>query len=206
MTRLAILGAGGHGRVVADAAALSGRWQEIVFYDDRWPQSLHSGVWPIVGNALQLFCDRLDGELIVAIGDNRTRLEKSRELHLAGARLANVVHPRAVVSAHARFGAGVMVCAGAVVNVGAAVGDACIINSLAVIEHDCVLADGVHVSPGAALGGAVRVGLRSWVGIGACVRPLIDIGSDAIVGAGAVVVKPVADATVVVSPASAARP
>jgi sugar O-acyltransferase (sialic acid O-acetyltransferase NeuD family) len=202
MKRLAILGASGHGKVVADAAVASG-WDEVVFYDDAWPARSANGRWPVVGDSSALV-DVLDGHdgVVVGIGNNRTRLDLTRKLIGSGAHLVTIVHPRAVVSRYAEIADGTVAFAGAVVNVDSTVGRSCIINTAATIDHDCALADGVHVSPGAHLAGGVTVGEASWIGIGASVKQLVRIESDVIVGAGAVVVGNVpAEQTVVGVPA-----
>ena len=79
--------------------------------------------------------------------------------------------------------------AGAVINACASVGEHCIINTRAVVEHDNVIEDYVHISPNAALGGTVRVGEQTHIGIGASVRNNIEICEGCIIGAGAAVVK-----------------
>ena len=206
MRRLAILGASGHGRVIADAALAAG-WEAVAFYDDAWPGVSASGPWQVVGRTADLRRDaaQLDGA-VVGIGDNVTRLVKLRELLAGGALLVSVVHPDAVVSARAEVGQGSVLLAGAVLNPFARLGRGCIVNSGASVDHDCQLADGVHVSPGAHLGGGVRVGEASWIGIGASVIQGVSIGAGATVGAGAAVVDDVADgATVVGVPARPVR-
>ena len=197
---LAILGAGGHGRVVAECAELAG-WTDIVFFDDaEMPDAMH---WPVAGTTDDLVqgLGAFDG-VVVAIGVNALRLERSRTIIARGGRLATLVHPNAAMSPRAVLGAGTVVLAGAVVSVGARLGDAVIVNSGATVDHDCILADGVHVSPGAHLAGGVTVRERSWIGIGAVVRELISIGSDVTIGAGAVVIQPALDGqTLVGNPA-----
>lgn len=188
MSRLAILGASGHGKVVADLAEEAG-WAEIVFFDDRWPALTAVGAWSVKGNTQDLLqsLSLMDG-VIVAIGVNKIRMEKYRLLQQHGAALVCLIHPSAMISRYSHIGCGTVVMAGAVVNVDARIGDACIVNTGATIDHDCVLEDAVHISPGAHLAGDVRVREYSWVGIGATVRQQIVIGRDVIVGAGAVVV------------------
>lgn len=198
MKQLAILGASGHGKVVADAALRLG-WADVVFYDDRWPQRRLLGPWLVVGTTQELLEAHADIEAaIVAIGDNRVRLAKYLELSATGIRMLHLVHPSAVVSTFAEVGAGSIVVAGGVVNAFAVIGAACIVNTGATVDHDCVLADGVHVSPGAHLGGDVRVGEASWIGIGASIRNGISIGANVIIGAGASVVDDVPDSVTVV--------
>lgn len=194
MSGLLIIGAGGHGRVVADAAEESGQWKRVAFVDDRYPEIQESGEWRVLGplaSCRRWITDYPDA--IVAIGDNRTRLSRLRRLADVGYRLPVVVHPMAYVGRRALVGSGSVLMAQAAVNVGARVGDACIVNTGAVVEHDCELGDGVHISPGAALAGGVKVGECAWVGIGASVKQEVRIGVDAIVAAGAAVVRDVAD-------------
>jgi sugar O-acyltransferase (sialic acid O-acetyltransferase NeuD family) len=193
MNTLAILGASGHGKVVADVALCAG-WQRVVFFDDAWPERRHNGEWPIAGHSGHLIeqLPAFDG-VIVAIGHNPTRRDKHHWLRSAGARLVTLVHPAATVSRFASVGIGSVVMAGAVLNVDAALGEAGIANTGATIDHDNRLGEGVHISPGVHLAGGVSVGDLSWLGIGAVVRQGIRIGHGVTVGAGAVVVSDVPD-------------
>ena len=197
MNRLFVIGAGGHGAVVADAADESGYWDEINFLDD--DQSLDAVLnFPVAGTTETIFARAEQGaEFIVAIGDNRHRLGLCDRIARDGLPLATVVHPGACISKSASISAGTVVCAGAVINARARVGRACIVNTGATIDHDCILEDGVHVSPGANLAGAVRARRRAWIGIGSSVREGVTIGCDSIVGAGSAVVSDVGDALTV---------
>lgn len=198
MKRLAILGASGHGKVVADIAECVG-WQEIVFYDDAWPKLANIRDWVVAGdsgtllNSLRLF----DG-VFVAIGHNETRLAKLAILAEQGAPLVSLIHPMATLSRYSVLGVGCVVMPGGIVNIDAQLGQGCIVNTGASIDHDCLLADGVHVSPGARLAGNVTVGENSWIGIGASIRQSVHIGTRVIVGAGAVVVNDIPDQCTVV--------
>jgi len=193
MKRLAILGASGHGKVVADAAECCG-WDSVVFFDDAWPERARNGVWRVAGRTVDLLesLGNFDG-VVVAIGNNAIRYAKMDLLRKAGGVLPTIIHPSAVVSRYAALGEGSVVFAGAVVNVDAKVGCGAILNTGCSIDHDCVLGDAVHVSPGARLAGGVCVGDLSWVGIGASVRQLVRIGARAMVGAGAAVVSDLPD-------------
>lgn len=193
MKRLAILGASGHGKVVADTAECSG-WQIIEFFDDAWPQMSSLGGWPVIGKTEDLIgrVVEYDG-VLVAIGNNRVRQQKLQQLKSAGAYLPVLVHPSAVISRYANIGAGTVVFASAVVNAYALIGEGAILNTGCSVDHDCVLGDCVHVSPGARLAGSVNVGEGSWIGIGACVRQVINIGANVLIGAGAAVVCDISD-------------
>lgn len=195
---LAIMGASGHGKVVAEAALAVG-WAAVEFYDRAWPDKPQVGRWAITGNDAALLgaLDRLDG-VVVAIGNNQIRLDLLRQLRQAGAKVVSILHPMACVSASAHVGAGTVALAGAIVNADAVVGMGGILNTACSVDHDCVLGDAVHISPGAHLAGDVHVGDRSWIGIGASVRQGVRIGAGVIVGAGAAVVSDVADGVTVV--------
>lgn len=198
MKRLALLGASGHGKVVADVALCAG-WQEVVFYDDAWPTTQDNGVWKVIGDSQLLLkqASEFDG-VLVSIGNCATRWRKHLELKAAGAPLVSLIHPRACASAMASLGTGSVVMAGAVVNIDASLGEACIVNTGATIDHDCRLGDAVHVSPGAHLSGNVTVGQGSWIGLGALVKQGVTIGSRVTVGAGAVVLKSTGDDVTVI--------
>lgn len=198
MKRLAILGASGHGKVIADAALQSG-WQEVVFYDDAWPELQINSHWPVVGNTESLLQNKepIDA-VIIAIGNNTIRQDKSYQLKQSGFTLATIVHPTAIVSQFAVMGQGSFVAAGAIVHVDAQIGNFAIINTTAVVEHDCVIGEASHISPSAALAGGVTVGDCSWVGINACIKQSIKIGNNVIIGAGSTVLNNLPDDVTVV--------
>lgn len=195
--RLAILGASGHGKVVADAAETAG-WQEVVFFDDAWPGLQENGPWQVKGdtNALIGSLGEYDG-VVVGIGNNAIRANKQVQLVNAGAAVVTIIHPAAAVSSHARVGAGSVVFAQAVVNACATVGAGVIVNTGSVVEHDCVVGDFSHISPNAVLAGGARLQEQCWVGAGASVRQLLEVGKAAVVGMGAVVTKDVPAGSVV---------
>lgn len=198
MKRLAILGASGHGKVIADAALLSG-WQDVVFYDDAWPQLKSNGRWNVIGNTDSLLkLLPLDVGVVVAIGNNSIRQLKQQKLNTAGAMLVTIIHPSAVVSQYSQLGIGTVVFANATINASSVIGDGVIINTGAVIEHDCVLSDFTHLSPNSVIAGGVRVGALAWLGACASVKQLISVGENAIVGMGAVVTKDVPPGVTVV--------
>lgn len=190
--RLFIIGAGGHGKVVADAALCQGSWGEILFIDDRHPSLSSVMNFEVVGqiNNINQFSDE-DSEVIVAIGDNQIRQRLQEYALNQGFSIATVIHPRAVIAHSAKIEAGSVVFAGAVINAEANVGKGVIINTGAIIEHDCVVGNWTHICPKVGCAGGVQVGAHVWIGIGANVIQNVKIGDYAKIGAGSVVLKAV---------------
>lgn len=190
MSGLLVVGAGGHGRVVADTAVEDGRWNKIAFLDDRHKQIDCIMNWPVLGSLLQAQEYLHDyPDLIVAIGDNTLRVKLLRRYLQLGFKLPVLIHPTAFVSKIARLSPGTVVFPRAAVNVGVGIGFGSIINTGAIVDHDCLLGEGVHICPGASLAGEVKVGDYSWVGIGTSVIQRVSIGENVFIGAGSVIVK-----------------
>ncbi len=194
MTKLAILGASGHGKVIAEAAILSGKWTEIIFFDDAFPEIQSIEEWTVLGNTRDLIKNKNNfGGIIIGIGDNKIRMDKYNYLKRHDCNIVSIIHPSAIISQSVSMGFGTVVMAGAIINAYSQIGYSCIINSNAVVEHDCLLSDGVHISPGVLLAGDVSIGISTWIGIGSTVKQQITIVNDVIVGAGSVVVKDIVE-------------
>lgn len=181
MKQLIIIGAGGHGKVVADIAKKNG-YEDIRFLDDNEKLS-ECGGYPVIGRSSDSSKYRCD--MFVAIGNAEIRQKIQEQL----GNIATLIHPDAVIADDVKIGAGSVVMAGTVINSGAIIGRGCVINTGSSVDHDCILGDYVHISVGAHLAGAVEVRERTWVGIGAIVSNNLTICSDCMIGAGAVIVK-----------------
>lgn len=182
--KLVIIGASGHGKVVADIALLSGKYKEIVFLDDN---DCSKRLGDKYFGKSELAAEMLDEyELFVAIGNSKVR-EKLMSQY-KNAEVATLIHPNAVVSSSVKIGKGTVVMAGAVINADSVIGDGAIINTCASVDHDCKVEDFSHIAVGAHLCGTVNIGAHTWIGAGATVINNIEVCSDCFVGAGAVVV------------------
>jgi sugar O-acyltransferase (sialic acid O-acetyltransferase NeuD family) len=196
-SRLVIVGAGGHGKAVAETLRSAGH--EIVGFVDPNIHESHVLGLPVLGGDDLLPSLHQTGvsSAFVALGNNRLRHVVGTSLRKIGYTLPPAIHPSAVVSPSAKIGEGVLIMPLAVIGAEVCLGDFVIVNSAAVIEHDDNIAEAAHVSPGCALGGNVRVGARTLLGIGCSVRPDTTIGADVVVGAGAAVVTDVPDGSIV---------
>ena len=178
MQKLTIIGASGHGKVVADIAKLNG-YDAIQFLDDD-SNIVHCGGNPVVGRT----DNAVDGDVFVAIGnaDIRVQLSKNRKL-------ITLIHPNAVIAEDVEIGEGSVIMAGVVINAGAKIGRGCIINTSSSIDHDCVVGDYCHIAVGAHVCGTAVVGERTWIGAGATVINNVNICGGCTIGAGAVVIR-----------------
>ena len=193
--RVIIIGASGHGKVIADIVRKSGD-QVLGFLDDNRALPKIFFGFPVIGTVAE-YKEHLEADFIVAIGDARIREKIVKELE--GVSWYTAVHPSAVISdIQIRIGAGTAVMANAVINSCAGIGEPCIINSSAVVEHDNQIEDFVHISVGAKLAGNVTIGKGTWIGIGASVSNNLEICGGCMIGAGAAVVQNIREAGVYV--------
>ncbi len=186
--RLLIIGAGGHGKVVADVAMKMNTWKSIQFLDDNQELKRVLGL-EVIGKVEDALKYVHDYQFIVAIGDNSLRERIQLNLTMAQAKLALLVHPDAIIGKQVEIGKGTVVMAGVIINSCTHVGSGCIINTGSIIEHDNIIEDYVHVSPGVITGGTVRIGKGTWLGLGSKIINNVSIAGDCIVGAGAVVIE-----------------
>ena len=199
MKGLLIIRAGGHGKVIADIASTLGKWDQIAFVDDKYPDLKQVLDWPVIGGMEDFRKQRQEyPDVFVAVGDNAVRQKIITWSEEAGFHLPALIHPRAAVSRLAVIGAGTIINSQAAVNANARIGKGCIVNTGATVGHDCVLGDFVHVAPGASLAGETVIGEACWIGMRSAVIEQLTVGKGVVVGAGAVVLSDVPDQKLVV--------
>lgn len=179
---LVIIGAGGHGRVCAEIAELSG-YKKILFLDDGNAENIE-----IAGKTEDFLQYLSDCDFFVAIGNNNVRRSFLHRIMERQGQIATLIHPDSTVSAHATVGIGTAVMAGAVINTGTVIGKGAIINTCSSVDHDCRIGDFAHVAVGAHLAGTVSVGDTTFIGAGATVINNISIYENCMIGAGATVI------------------
>lgn len=185
MRKLVIIGASGHGKVVADIAKKNG-YDEIVFLDDS-DSAIGCGAYPVVGNSNDI--EGFDCDFFVAIGNAEVREKLFAKLNQLNKSIATLIHPNAVIGENVTIGRGTAVMAGAVINPSTEIGEGCIINTCSSVDHDNKIADFVHIAVGAHLCGTVSVGSNTWIGAGATISNNLSVCCNCTVGAGAVVIK-----------------
>lgn len=193
-----LIGAGGHGKVVLDALLSMGiSTQQISVYDAN-KQKLEKTLLDLPVNFEDPQTIVPGRKFHIAIGNGLIRERISSKLLALGGFLFSIIHPRAVISSYANIADGVFVAANSIVAPNANVGAGTILNHGCVIDHDCSVGRYSHVAPLASLSGGVVIGDRVLIGARSNILPGIHIGSDAVIGAGAVVTKDVVPNGVVV--------
>ena len=181
--KLAIIGASGHGKVVADIAEKNG-YDDIEFYDDD-KYLTYCGKWPVVGSTDEVPSDE-GYPVFVAIGNNKIRRKYIEKY--ADKNLITLIHPDATVAEAVSIGKGSLIVAGSVINSGTKLGTGCIVNTSSSVDHDCTIGNYCHLSPGTHICGTVEIGDGTWLGAGSIVVNNTCICDECIIGAGAVVV------------------
>ena len=185
-----LMGAGGHGAVVAEAIELSGG--QILNFIDHDVLKIDVLGHSVIRNENSISDE--GHKFIITIGDNATRKTRALELYRL---YGKIIHPSAIVSKRAVIGEGTVIMAGVCVNTNVTIGKHCIINTSATIDHDCFLEDYVHVAPSASLAGNVTVGQGTLIGLGTFIIQGVNIGKWCIIGAGSVIIRDVPDYSVV---------
>lgn len=183
-TEIYIYGASGHGKVVADIAQSCG-YTLGGWIDDH--SASGASPWEDFKKA------HPKGSVAIGIGDNKTRERIFQKVSAAGYSLPALIHPSAVVSKSATVAEGSVVMPLSIINADARIGIGCIINSGAVVEHDCLLGDFVHLSPHTALAGGARIKHCAHIGIGASIIQNITVGEGSVIAAGSAVIRDIPD-------------
>ncbi len=188
--KLIIIGAGGHGRVVADIAKLNG-YSDITFLDNNTDIQL-CGNYRVIGEPKEATKYK-DCDFFVAIGNSVVRRNFQMWLNKEKLKVVTLIHPNAVVADTVEVGQGSVVMAGAVLNPYTKIGQGCIINTCVSVDHDCIIGDYVHIAVGSHIAGTVKIGDSTWIGAGVTVINNINITGNCMIGAGAVVVDNLTD-------------
>ena len=146
--KLLIIGAGGHGKVIADIALQLGTYQKVAFLDDNTKIASVIGC-EREGTMQQLHLESRETEVFVAVGNSKIRQTLCDQVKELGFSMPTLIHPHAVVANDVLLGKGTVVMAGAVINSGVKLGEGVIVNTSSSVDHDCEVGDFSHIAVGA---------------------------------------------------------
>lgn len=184
--KLLIMGASGHGRVIADLAQQTGYYKEISFLDD--DSVVQAEDSSVIGNSSYAIAHKEEYDVIVAIGNASIRRKLQEKYENAGVNIVTLIHPFSYVADDIWVDRGTVVMAGAVIQTKTCLGKGVIVNTASSIDHECKIDDYCHIAVGSHLAGNVIVGSETWIGAGTTISNNIEIGEGIMIGAGAVVV------------------
>lgn len=187
MKKLVIIGAGGHGKVCAEIAHTMHIWEEILFLDDEYPNKKKCLDFQIVGK-INDYKNFKNLDFFVAIGNNEVRKNITELLEKDFLNIVKLVHPSASISKYCKIGRGTSVHQYVVINTEVTIGRGCIVNTSSIVDHESLISDFVHISPGVNLAGRTVVGSGSWIGIGATVINNVSVSENVIIGAHSLVI------------------
>lgn len=190
--KLIIIGASGHGKVAADIAVKMNKWKRITFLDDDDSIKMSMGL-EVIGKIADAFTHKEETDFFVAIGNSAVREKIQEKLIQEGLNIVSLIHPSAAIGTDVVIDIGTAVMGGVVINSSSRVGKGCIINTSSSLDHDNVIENYVHISPGVRTAGSVSIGRLTWLGIGSVVSNNVNICSGCKVGAGAVVVRDITE-------------
>lgn len=198
--KVAVIGAGGHAKVIVDIIEKNG--DEVVCFIEELgdkKEYLKLPVFSTISSIIEIY-ENL--KFVIGIGDNSARERISAAYNLEW---YTAIHPNAVIGSHTIIGKGTVVMANVVINSYSRIGEHTILNTGSIVEHDCVIGNYVHISPKVAICGNCIIGHNSWIGAGATVINNIKIVDDTIIGAGTCVLKNIEEKGTYVGSSNACR-
>ncbi len=198
LSKLVLIGGGGHCKSVIDVAKRMDCFEEIVVTDQNVERGVKVLGCTVVGtdDCLAELHQQGFEYAFVTVGSvkiNQLREKIANKVKVLGYQFPVIRDPSAIVSDSAIIGDGTFIGKNVVINADAKIGKHCIINTGAIIEHECNIDDFTHISVGTTLCGEVNIGKNCMIGSRSSVIQCLKIGDNCVVGAGAVVINNLPD-------------
>ncbi|MBP7699060.1 MAG: acetyltransferase [Saprospiraceae bacterium] len=192
----------GHAYVCIEVAQAMG--YEIKGYFDNIEQIKNPFQLTYLGKENQNIDFLKDKNYFVGIGNNKLRFKIVSLIATAtNNKPINLIHPSAIISKTAIISDnGILIMPNVVINAFSQISEGVILNTSAVIEHECSIGSFAHIAPGVVLCGNVNIGDNTFIGANSVVKQGVIIGDNVTIGAGAVVISNIPNnCTVVGNPA-----
>lgn len=182
-----ITGGGGHARIVFDI--LKEQQLNIIGFTDISSNSSLSVDLPYLGQDNEILrykpTDICLANGLGQVASSTFRQRVYKYFTSLGYQFTQVIHPSAIIASTAVIGRGVQIMAGAVIQPGVTIKENSIINTSASVDHDTLIGEHTHISPGVTICGSVTIGESVFIGAGATVVHQVEIGNHSVIGAGA---------------------
>jgi len=193
MKKIAIVGAGGFGRevkmLIDQLNEKTPLYEIIGFYDDKAHADIINGI-PYLGVIENI--NKVDFSLClaIAIADPTTKKKIIGTIYNENIEYPNLLHPSVIIGKDNVFlGRGNIICAGVIITVDIEIENFVILNLSCTLGHDTKIKSFCSFMPTVNISGEVLIHDCVYVGTGAKIINLLEIGENTIVGAGAVVAK-----------------
>lgn len=208
MKNIAIFGAGGFGREVKTIIDKINNenpntYNFLGFYDDGFEKGTIINGCPILGGIDELNNENNPLSLVISIGDPKIKLKIINSIQNPNIDFPTIIHPNASISNdYVEIGEGSIICEGTIITCNIKIGKFVILNLMCTVGHDTIIDDYCAFMPSVNISGEVHIHNAVYVGTGAKIINLLEIGENTIIGAGAVVSKSIpANCTAVGIPA-----
>lgn len=194
MKKIAIFGAGGFGRevktIIDSINKIEPIYEFIGFYDDGKEKGSTINNYSVLGGIKDLNLLEEEIALVISIGDPKTKAKIISLINNPLITYPNIISPLALISDDfVSLGKGNIICAGTIITCNIDIKDFVILNLSCTVGHDTIINNYASFMPSVNISGEVVVGEGVYVGTGAKIINLLEIGDYTIVGAGAVVAK-----------------
>jgi len=190
MKKIAIVGCGGHARVILSEILKSNKYHVIGFIDEEKDigtliEKIDGVTYEVIANLSNAsFLSNDDTHVIIGIGTNFTRMNVKEEIIKIHRNIkwGTVISEDSVINGNVHIGEGSVILSGSIINNGTIIGEHCIIGTNVSVDHDNTTEDFVSLGPRSVTAGNVKISLCSHIGASTTINQNIVIGEHTIIG------------------------
>lgn len=196
MKDIAIFGVGGFGRevlsLIKDINKVNPQYNIIGFFDDGHEKNEIINGYPMLGRTEELNEWSTEISIAISVGTPKIKKQIVEKIYNPHINYPTLIHPNVIIgdSDYVKIGKGCIICAGSVITTNIEIKDFVILNLGCTVGHDVLINSYAAFMPSCNISGEVLIGEGVYCGTGVKIINQTSIGEFAIVGAGAVVTKP----------------